>query len=74
MYSYRHKREVGKKRNEPKPKPQPPVSYAPEQVIPQMPTDLELMEPVPNTNIDINSFLDDIMADEEGGNFDGYVE
>jgi len=64
----------GKKRSEPKPKPQPPVSYAPEQVIPEMPTDAELMEPMPASNIDINSFLDDITADEEGGNYDGYVE
>lgn len=64
----------GKKRSEPKPKPQPPVSYAPEQVIPAMPADAELMEPMPTSGIDINSFLDDITADEEGGGYDGYVE
>ena len=64
----------GKKRNEPKPKAQPPVSYAPEQVFPQMPADADLIEPVTSTNIDINSFLDDITAEEEGGGYDGYVE
>lgn len=64
-----------KRKNEAPAQPQPPVSYAPEQIImPEMPTDAELYEPVNNTNLDINSFLDDITREEEGGADDGYVE
>ena len=53
----------------------PPVtSYSPEQIIiPEMPTDAELIEPVPG-NIDIASFIDDLAEEGEGGSYDGYVE
>lgn len=51
-----------------------PVTYAPEQIIiPQMPTDAELIEPAPG-NLDISSFIDDLAGDGEGGDYDGYVE
>ncbi|MCR5048394.1 MAG: MFS transporter [Saccharofermentans sp.] len=54
---------------------QPPVTYSPEQiVIPEMPADADLYEPAPGSSIDINSFLDEITSEEEGGNNDGYVE
>ena len=54
---------------------QPPVSYSREQiVIPEMPTDAELIEPTQNAGIDIASFIDDLAEEGEGGDYNGYVE
>ena len=66
----------GKKRRKNVQEQQPPVTaYSPEEiVIPEMPTDAELIEPEPNGNLDISSFIDDLASEGEGGDYDGYVE
>lgn len=64
-----------KRKNETPEAPVAPVSYAPEQIIlPEDPIDADIYNPAPASNLDINSFLDDITQEEEGGNGDGYVE
>ncbi len=66
----------GKNRRKNVQEQQPPVTaYSPEEiVIPEMPTDAELIEPEPNGNLDISSFIDDLASEGEGGDYDGYVE
>lgn len=52
---------------------QPPVSYAPEQIIMPEVTDQDLYDPAPRGDLDVSSFLDEITG-EEGGSYDGSVE
>ena len=49
-----------------------PVYSSEQIVIPEMPSDEEIYDPAPRSNLDISKFLDDL--DAEGGDNDGYVE